>query len=211
MPAAFTATTSEGAMLKVIRIVAWSAVALVALVAGLVALGIGPKLAPSQLPLQVSFGGPFTMTDHNGQRFGTEQMKGRPYALFFGFTHCPDVCPTSLMDLTGAIERLGSDADKIEFLFVTVDPARDTPAQLKDYLTAFDKRIRGLVGTESELADVAQKFRAYYKKQPTKDGYTMDHTATTYLMDRNGRLAGTLAYQEKIETVVEKLRRLTAS
>jgi protein SCO1 len=199
-------------MLKIIRIAAWSAVAVIGLAAGLVSLGLGPKLSlPSGLPLQASIGGPFTLTDHTGQRFGSDQLKGRPHALFFGFTHCPDVCPTSLMDTTRAIEQLGPVADNIEFLFVTVDPQRDTPQQLAAYLSAFDKRIRGLVGSEAELADLAQKYRAYYKRQPTKDSYTMDHTATTYLMDGQGRFVGTLAYQENLDTVVAKLRRLAGA
>src|SRR5262249_572358 len=114
----------------------------------------------------------------------------------------------TLLELSNAIKALGPDADRMRFLFVSVDPERDTPEQLKIYLSNFDPRITGLVGTPQEIAAVAKAYRAIYEKVPTKDGFTFNHTALVYLMGRDGRLAGTLNYQESADAQLKKLRRL---
>jgi protein SCO1 len=161
-----------------------------------------------QLPLAARIGGPFELTTHDGRRLSSAELKGTPFALFFGFTHCPDVCPTTMLELSNAIKALGPDADRMRFLFVSVDPERDTPEQLKLYLSNFDPRITGLVGTPEEIAAVAKAYRAIYEKVPTKDGFTFNHTALVYLMGPDGRLVATLTYQESAETQLKKLRRL---
>jgi protein SCO1 len=196
--------------LKIIRHFAWAAVAAMAVMAGLGALGLQPGQGVAQLPLSAAVGGPFELTSQDGRRFNSDALKGKPFALFFGFTNCPDVCPTTLLELTNRMEDLGADADKLRLVFVTVDPEKDTPDFLKRYLANFDKRLIGLTGTADEIAAVAKAYRAIFKKVPTKDGYTMDHTATVYLMDAQGRFVGTIAYQESPETQRAKLKRLVS-
>jgi protein SCO1 len=195
--------------MKAIRIAAWISVAVVVMAAGAAYL-LRPNLGAMsrQLPLAAGIGGPFELTTHDGRRLSSAELKGTPFALFFGFTHCPDVCPTTMLELSNAIKALGPDADRMRFLFVSVDPERDTPEQLKLYLSNFDPRITGLVGTPEEIAAVAKAYRAIYEKVPTKDGFTFNHTALVYLMGPDGRLVATLTYQESAETQLKKLRRL---
>ena len=128
-------------------------------------------------------GGPFTLTDDNGATVTEKTLAGKPYAMYFGYTYCPDVCPTTLFDLSRWIQKLGPDADKLDYVFVTVDPERDTAKLMHDYLSSFDQHIRGFTGTPAQIANIAKEYRVYYKKVPTDDGsYTMDHSAIIYLM-----------------------------
>jgi protein SCO1 len=195
--------------MKAIRIAAWISVAVFVAAAGAAYL-LRPNFGalPGQLPLAASIGGPFELTTHDGKRLSSAELKGTPFALFFGFTHCPDICPTTMLELSNAIKALGPDADRMRFFFVSVDTERDTPEQLKLYLSNFDSRITGLVGTPMELAAVAKAYRAIYQKVPTKDGFTYNHTALVYLMGPDGRLAGTINYQEGADAQLKKLRRL---
>ena len=131
-------------------------------------------------------GGPFTLTNQDGKTVTDADFAGEPKLVFFGYTHCPDVCPTTLSDITAMLGALGKDK-KAAVLFITVDPERDTPAVLKDYLSSFDPRITGLTGSPAAVAKVLQDYRVYAKKVPTEGGdYTMDHTALVYLMDKSG-------------------------
>ena len=195
--------------MKAIRIAAWISVAVFVLAAGAAYL-LRPNLGAvsGRLPLAAGIGGPFELTTHEGKRLSSAELKGTPFALFFGFTHCPDVCPTTMLELSNAIKALGPDADRMRFFFVSVDPERDTPEQLKLYLSNFDPRITGLVGTPAEIAAVAKAYRAIYEKVPTKDGFTYNHTALVYLMGPDGRLVGTITYQENADAQLKKLRRL---
>src|SRR3712207_4035501 len=136
---------------------------------------------------KVPIGGPFRLTSQEGKPFTDENLKGKPFVVFFGFTHCPEVCPTTLYDLTQDMAALGSDGQKLQAAFVTVDPARDTPELMKTYLSSFDPRIVGLTGTDEEIAAAARAYKIYYRKVPTDGGYTMDHSATLFLMDKIGR------------------------
>lgn len=159
----------------------------------------------------VPIGGPFTLTTQTGEKLSDADLRGKPFAVFFGFTHCPEVCPTTLWETTEALKALGPDAEKLKVLFISVDPTRDTPEFLARYLQSFDPRIVGLTGTELEIAAVGKEYRAYWRKVPTEDGdYTMDHTASIFLMDRDGQFAGTISYGESMEVRLEKLRRLIA-
>ncbi len=134
-----------------------------------------------------SIGGPFAMTDQDGRVVTNKELEGRPYLVFFGYTHCPDFCPTALFDISEVFKALGPDK-KIAALFITVDPDRDTPATLKTYLENFDPRIIGLTGDPDKTQAVAKAFRVYVKKAPTENGdYSVDHTAIVYLMDKRGR------------------------
>ncbi len=158
-----------------------------------------------------AIGGPFTMVDDQAKTVTEANFAGKPTVMFFGFTHCPDVCPTTLFELAGLMEKLGPQADKLNYVFVSVDPERDTPQVLHDYIASFDGRIRGLTGTQKQMARMAREYRAYYKKVPTDDGsYTMDHTATVYLMDPDNNLAGTIDYQENEDVALQKLKNLIA-
>jgi protein SCO1/2 len=135
-----------------------------------------------------AIGGPFQLTDQAGQTVTDQNLKGKPTLIFFGFTHCPDVCPTSLFEISEVLKAMGKDADRVNALFVSVDPERDTAAAMKDYLSSFDPHLKGLTGNPESVAKVLSAYRVYSKKVPLKDGdYTMDHTALIYLMDSDGR------------------------
>lgn len=157
---------------------------------------------------RVPIGGPFRLTSHEGKPFTDADLKGKPFAVFFGFTHCPEVCPTTLYDLTQDLESLGKDSDKMRVAFITVDPAQDTPELMKTYLSSFDPRIVGLTGTDDEIAAVAKAYKIYYRKVPTDSGYTMDHSATIFLMDSKGDFYGTSNFQEAAEIRRKKLEQL---
>jgi protein SCO1 len=134
-----------------------------------------------------SIGGPFTLVDQDGRTVTEQILKGEPTLVFFGYTHCPDVCPTTLNDLSEMLAALGRDK-KAQALFITIDPERDTPAVLKDYVSNFDPRIRALTGTPEAIAAVEKIYRVYAKKVPTSGGdYSMDHTALVYLMNKDGQ------------------------
>ncbi len=144
--------------------------------------------APSPVGQAVAaVGGPFELTDQSGKAVTDADMKGKPFLVFFGFTHCPDICPTTLFDMSQLMKELGSDADRTGALFITVDPERDTPKVMKDYLSNFDPHVRGLTGDPVAINAAIKAYRVYAKKVPLENGdYTMDHTALVYLMDKNG-------------------------
>ncbi len=195
--------------LRVTWVVLWAAV-------GVAASGLGLLLwqhreAPMSALVAQSYGaigGPFELTDENGQRFPSSRLDGKPFAIFFGFTQCPDVCPTSMLEMTSVMNDLGEMARDFRVYFVSVDPDRDTPELLKDYTDSFDPRIIGLTGTADEIAAVTRAYRAFYRKVPTQNGYTMDHTASVYLMNRTGHLTSVISYGEDHAAAVDKLRRL---
>jgi protein SCO1 len=142
-------------------------------------------------------GGPFHLEDQNGKPVSDQDMKGRPFVVFFGYTHCPDICPKSL----------GRDADRAGALFITVDPERDTSATLKDYLSNFDPHLRGLTGDPAAVDAALKSYRVYAKKIPIKDGdYTMDHTAVVYLMDKDGQFVALFDLQQTPVAAADQLR-----
>lgn len=154
-------------------------------------------------------GGPFTLTGVDGQAVTEKDLLGKPSAIFFGFTYCPEVCPTTLSELSALADQLGSDADELNLVFISVDAERDGPEEMKQYLTAFDSRIIGLTGTPEQIDAAAKAFKIYYTKVPLDDGdYTMDHTASVILMDAYGKFFGTMAYEEAMSVMLAKLKRL---
>lgn len=205
-------------MLRTTRWVAWGAVGVLGFLVLATTAGWfvtdGP-LGPAQVatgPQSLAIGGPFRLTDHRGRAVTEQDFRGRPVAVFFGFTSCPDVCPTTLGDMTRYIEALGPEADRIHWLFVSVDAERDTTEAIAQYLDAFDRRILGLSGTEAQIAEVARSFRVYYRRVPLEGGgYTMDHSASIFLLDAAGRFAGTLDHKESETVALEKLRLLAGS
>ena len=154
-----------------------------------------------------SIGGPFKLVDQNGQVMTDQDLKGHPFLVFFGFTHCPDVCPTTLFEVSEILRALGPDADRTRALFITVDPERDTPAAMKDYLSSFDPHLSGLTGDPADIAAVAKAYRVYFKKVALDDGYTMDHTAIVYLMDKTGRFVSPFNIKRPTDVTVADLRR----
>ena len=156
-----------------------------------------------------AIGGPFKLIDQNGKTVTDQDMKGKPFLVFFGYTHCPDVCPTTLFELSEVMRALGPDADRIRALFITVDPERDTAAAMKDYLSSFDPHLRGATGDRKAVDAVEKVYRVYAKKVPTgKDGdYSMDHTALVYLMDKQGRFVAPFKLNRKPEDAAAELRR----
>lgn len=176
-----------------------------AIVAG--ALALLPQPA-NKVAAPSAVGGPFELVDQDGQTVTQETFAGQPFLVFFGFTHCPDVCPTSLFEMSQAFEALGPDARKITGLFISVDPERDTPEVMKSYLGSFHPSIQGLSGTPEQVAAVAKAYRVYAKKVPTQGGdYTMDHTAIIYLMGKDGEFIAPFNLKRPPEAVAEDLRR----
>ena len=159
-------------------------------------------------PAVAAVGGPFHLVDESGKPFSDVDMKGRPFLVFFGYTHCPDVCPTTLFEISQIMQKLGNDADRTGALFITVDPERDTPAKLKDYLSNFDPHLRGLTGDPAAVKAAASAYRVYAKKVPLEsDNYTMDHTAIVYLMDKDGRFIAPFDLRRSPDAAVAELRR----
>ncbi len=155
-----------------------------------------------------AIGGPFKLTDQDGQLFSDQDLRGKSFLVFFGFTHCPEVCPTTLFEISEIMRNLGTDADRTAALFITVDPERDTPEMMKDYLSSFDPHLRGLTGDPAALAAVAKAYRVYYKKIPLEDGdYTMDHTAIVYLMDKQGRFVTPFNMKRTADVAAADLRK----
>ena len=155
-----------------------------------------------------AIGGPFQLTDQSGATVTEKDLQGHPTLIFFGFTHCPDVCPTSLFEMSEILRAMGKDADRVNAYFISVDPERDTPEAMKDYLASFDPHVRGLTGDAAALAAVAKGYRVYYKKVPLEgDDYTMDHTALIYLMDRDGKFVAPFNLSRKPEEAAADLKR----
>jgi protein SCO1/2 len=177
------------------------------LVVGLVVVlwllgGLRGVTAPSAI------GGPFRLTDQAGQTVTEKNLQGKPTLIFFGFTHCPDVCPTSLFEISEVLRAMGKDADRVNAYFISVDPERDTAVAMKDYLSSFDPHLKGLTGDPDAVAKVVSGFRVYAKKVPLKDGdYTMDHTALIYLMDRDGKFVAPFNLKRTPEAAAADLKR----
>ncbi|MBU0726698.1 MAG: SCO family protein [Alphaproteobacteria bacterium] len=150
----------------------------------------------------------FRLTDHEGNEVGPETLIGRPSMVFFGFTFCPDVCPTTLSDISDWLEAMGPAAEGLDVVLITVDPARDTVAAMADYVTYFHPAIRGWTGTTEQIARAAEGFRVTYERVPVEGGnYTMNHTATVFLFDAEGRFISTVDYHESREVALPKIRR----
>lgn len=166
------------------------------------ALVMWQKAPPPEASL---VGGPFTLTATDGRTVTDADFKGHPFLVFFGYTHCPDVCPTTLFSLSQVLKALGPDT-KLKVLFITVDPARDTPKDMKEYLANFDPRIIGLSGTEAQTSEVERAYRVYAKKVAGEGGdYSMDHTSIIYLMDKEGRFVSAFNLDRPAKTAAAEL------
>ena len=152
----------------------------------------------------------FALTDHNGKPRTLADFKGKAVVMFFGYTQCPDVCPTTMAEMANVMKELGPQADKVQVLFVTVDPARDTPQILSQYVPAFDKRFLGLYGDDAATAKVAKEFKVFFQKVPgkTPGSYTMDHTAGSYVFDPQGHIRLFVKHGQGVEPIVHDLKLL---
>lgn len=167
------------------------------------------RQAPSPTVAAVEIGGPFQLVDTAGRPVTEKTLLGKPSAVFFGFTYCPEVCPTTLTEITAALNALGADADKLNVVLVSVDPERDSPEQMKLYLSNFDSRIQGFTGTPEAVAKAAKAYRVYYRKVPVDGGeYTVDHSSAVYLFDKKGRFVEPIAYGAPHDRVVAQLKKL---
>ncbi|MDP9422760.1 MAG: SCO family protein [Pseudomonadota bacterium] len=193
-----------------VRLILW-------LVVGAVALGMvmliwrqSEQQQAASSPLG-TVGGPFTLTGTDGRPFPSSRLNGRPAAIFFGFTHCPDVCPTTLARLAKLRRQLGQGDDALAIVFVTVDPERDTPAELGNYLTLYDTPVVGLTGSPAQIEQIKKQFGVYSRKvEQPGGGYSVDHTASVILLDRNGQFVATLSPEEGDQVALDKLKRITA-
>ena len=176
---------------------------------GILAFALVLTFAPSQTG-SPAVGGPFTLVDQDGRTVTEKDFAGRPHLVFFGFTHCPDVCPTTLFQMSEVLKAAGDEGRTLRALFITVDPERDRPEVLKDYLASFDDRIVGLTGDPAAVDAAVKAYRGYARKVPTGEGdYTLEHTSTVYLMDRRNRFVSTLRLDRPAdETAREVLKQL---
>ncbi|MCC8934682.1 SCO family protein [Rhizobium sp. 'Codium 1'] len=196
--------------MKTVRVVLWAAVVVMAGVLGWLTYQVTQS---KEQIAEAPFGVPFQLADQNGQPITEQALRGKPTALFFGFTHCPEVCPTTLFELDGWMKTVDPDAKGLQAYFVTVDPERDTPEILGQYISNVTDRVTGIAGDPAKIAEVVKGFRVYAKKIPLDEAqpdgdYTMDHTASIFLLDADGRFKGTIAYGENPDTAIKKLENL---
>ncbi len=184
-------------------------VVLAAFLAGAFALtGAVMMLAPAEKTRPSTVGGPFELVNQDGKTVTDADFRGKPLLVFFGFTHCPDICPTTLFEVSEVLNRLGKDAEKVNAIFVTVDPERDTPEKLKLYLSSFHPRISALSGSEAQVEAVKKAYFVYAKRVPLEGGsYTMDHTSVVYLMDKEGRFVAPFNLKRDADAAAGDLRR----
>jgi protein SCO1/2 len=156
-------------------------------------------------------GGPFSLVDHTGKRVTDKDFRGRFLLVYFGFTHCPDICPTGLQVMAAALDQIGPKAERITPVFITLDPERDKPAELAEYVKSFHPRLVGLTGSDAEIADVARAYRVFYKKakdEKSTAGYTVDHTSILYLMDTKGEFVAHFTHATAVDGIVSRLQRV---
>ena len=194
-----------------VRIVLWVLVGFALLAFAFLMLRPAPRPMVQSQPLQLSsIGGPFTLTGSDGKPFASSSLAGKPYAIFFGFTHCPDVCPTTLARMVRLRQQLGAGDRPFEILFVTVDPKRDGPAEVGKYAELFDSPVTGLTGSPAQIEQAKKQFGIFSQQVPDgSGGYSVDHTATVLLFDRQGKFTATIAPEEQDSAALAKLRRIT--
>lgn len=194
-----------GIMMRKSRRMIWSAVALSGLVLAAI---VGNRIFFADHSPMVANVQPFTLEDHNGNPITHKAFAGKPTALFFGFTNCPEICPTSMFELQGIKEELKGEAAELKAFFVTLDPGRDTQELLKDYVGSFGPFLTGITGDEEDILKLAKAWNVYSKKVTIDDSYTVDHTADMFLIDRHGKVVNTIGYGETRESAIEKVRQI---
>ncbi|WP_312797991.1 SCO family protein [Tianweitania sp.] len=191
------------------RVILIAAAVLAAVVVGIGSFVIYQGAASTEAR---AFGDPFTLVDQDGKPVTEAAFRGHPSAVFFGFTHCPEVCPTTLFEMDGWLKTLGDEGKNIRAYFVSVDPERDTPEIMKSYVGNVSDRIVGLTGETAKVEAMAKSFGIYFRKVPLEgDDYTMDHTASVLLLKPDGDFFGTIAYEENPQAAIAKLKRLAGA
>lgn len=199
--------SNPGSNMRAFRLVLWGLVAVAAIGATVLFL-----YRPGSQPGEAFYARPFELVDQDGAVVSEANYLGKPSAWFFGFTHCPDVCPTALAEMSAILEALGPDADKVQVVFVSVDPERDTPDVMKDYVEYFDPRIDGLTGSTEGVSAMAKDRYIFFEKVPMEGGdYQMEHQASVQLVDSQGQFFGTLVSEESFDVRLAKVRRLIGS
>jgi protein SCO1/2 len=198
---------------RTIKTGAWVAIAaLLLFVATVLSYQYFIKDADNQYMSGMEIGDPFRLINHNGDVITDAAMSGKPTAVFFGFTHCPEVCPTTLYELASWLDALGDDGKDINSYFITIDPERDTPQVMKSYVENFTDRIVGITGSPKDVLKLAKSWHVYWKKIPLDDDdYTMDHSASIFLVDAKGHFKGTISFGENPEIALQKLKNLASS
>lgn len=191
-----------------LRIILWTVVGLAAIGGALLALQ--PRSPVTRETALGTIGGPFTLTASDGKPFSSDRLNGRPAAIFFGFTHCPDVCPTTLARLVKLRRQFGKGDEALSIVFISVDPERDGPAEVGSYAGLFGSPVVGLTGSPADIERVKKQFGVYSAKvsQPG-GGYSVDHSAAVFLIDRNGKFVATLSPEESDSVALDKLRRIS--
>jgi len=160
-------------------------------------------------PKEFTMGSPFSLIDHRGMVITEQDFVGHPSALFFGFTHCPEVCPMTMSKLSMLLDELGTKADRTKVYFVTLDPERDTPEVLMNFLSAFNERFIAITGNTNDVESLAKSWKVYWKRTETSDGgYTFNHTASVLLLNSKSNFVGTIGWKEEATVALEKLKRL---
>ena len=193
-----------------VRVALWVLVALALLAFAFLMLRAPPRPAVQSESFELSsIGGPFTLTGSDGKPFASSSLTGKPYAIFFGFTHCPDVCPTTLARMIRLRQQLNAGERPFELLFVTVDPQRDGPAEVGKYAELFGSPVTGLTGSPAQIEQVKKQFGIFSRQVPDgSGGYSVDHTATVLLFDRQGKFIATIAPEENDGPALAKLKRI---
>jgi cytochrome oxidase Cu insertion factor (SCO1/SenC/PrrC family) len=196
------------AMLRKTQVIGLSVLAAAALLAAFAVFSPVFERPRAVVTGVASVGGPFTLTAHTGERVSDEAFRGQFMLVAFGFTHCPDVCPAELQVMTAALESMGADAERVQPLFVTIDPERDTAEHLADYMAHFHPRLIGLTGSPDEIAQVAKAYHVWYEKvqQGDQPDYVMDHTSITYLMGPDGKFVQHFSFGTSADTLAKALR-----
>lgn len=196
-----------------IGLIGWAAVAaLLVAIAGVMTYQAVNSGSERSLTAGMRLGAPFELVDHDGDPITEKALEGHPSLIYFGFTRCPEVCPTTLYEMAGWFDELGEAGSGIRAFFVSIDPERDTPELMKSYSEAFSDRITGITGDPAGIARLAKAWHVYAARVPTDDGdYTMDHTASVFLVAADGTFKGTISYGEERRTALSKLRHLVGS
>lgn len=208
---------SRARPLALLRKILWLAVAVATLLGTIFYFGLEKAVQePSDANSSISIGGPFTLTSSDGSVFTDKTLAGKPFAIFFGFTRCPDVCPTTLSRMALFRKQLGPDGDKFNIVFVSVDPEHDKPSDIGEYVKLFETPIIAATGTEQQLAEIKKGYGIYSKKVPLDPAkpagdYTIDHTAGIYLMDANGQLSSVIDHHEANDVALAKLKLLISN
>ena len=203
--------------MRIARYILWILVIIVSTAAAYFYVTERPFSSGAKQVTAIKLGGEFELLRHDGEKISDKDLLGKPHAIFFGFTNCPEVCPTTLYEMTDWLEKLAQDANRLDVYFMTVDPQRDDVEHLAQYLSSFDSRIIGITGEKKKVEQALRSFNVYFKRADNpkegnnEDGeYSVDHTASIFLLNAAGEFVGTIAYGESGETAVKKLRRLAS-